>query len=128
MNFKLPTQRLKNNQVFEICDIDPYYVTYEQLKKIGPAKMVHLVQLHYSQPYTCNLLKEWNNNKPIYEKTTLSPEQFTEEELDELKDYFEAFIKDIDEHFKIKNFFMHEWYYPIRNKIIWRLRKLRKRK
>ena len=37
-------------------------------------------------------------------------------------DYIKRFIQDVDDHFKTWNFFMFEWYYPIRNKAhrIWK--------
>jgi hypothetical protein len=33
--FKLPTKKLKDSQMFEICDFPSYYVTYGYIKKKG---------------------------------------------------------------------------------------------
>lgn len=126
-NFKLPTKRLKNNQVFEICDLNPYYVRYEELTRLGVDKIVQLVKEHYLKDYETNMFDGFDEDKePIYTKRVIEGKEYTEEQLNELKGYLNQFIEDVDEHFKWKNFFRYEWYYPIRNKIIWKLRDLRK--
>ena len=91
--FKLPTKRLKNNQVFEICDLQNYYISYRELDELGVDVVVDQVKKFYSKSNS-------------------------EEEFEELKGYLLAFMDDVDDHFKWKNFFKYEWYYPFRNKII----------
>ncbi len=104
--FKLPTKRLKNNQVFEICDLQNYYVSYRELDELGVDVVVDQVKKFYSDEL------QWFKTEEKYKKTV------TEEEFEELKGYLLAFIDDVDDHFKWKNFFKYEWYYPFRNKII----------
>ena len=55
------------------------------------------------------------------EKET-AKEKPTEKEMMMMYDYIKRFIQDVDDHFKTWNFFMFEWYYPIRNKAhrIWK--------
>lgn len=103
LEYKFPTKKLKHEQCFEICDYNPYYVTYGDLKERGIKQVVKEVQDFYK------------NEKRI-----------------QLSDYTKLrwqlvrFMTDIDDHFKWKNFFMHEWYYPIRNEIIFWFRKQKK--
>ena len=128
MNFKLPTKRLKNNQVFEICDFNPYYVRYEELTRLGKDKIVQLVKEHYLKDYESTMFDGFDEDKkPIYTKHVIEGKEYTEDQLNELKGYLNKFIEDVENHFKWKNFFRYEWYYPIRNKIVWRLRDLRKK-
>lgn len=95
--FKLPTQRLKDNQVFEICDFEPYYVKYDMIQKLGTKKITQIVQQHY-------------------QKET-PPKTYTQEELDELERYLKEFVKDVDKQFQFKNFFYYSWLLPIKRKI-----------
>mgnify|MGYP000961934820 FL=1 len=106
--FKLPIKRLKNNQVFEICDLMSYYVTYGELYDIGVDNVIKEIKSFYSKSYDLTLM----GDKVPFKKDV------TKEEFEELKGYLLAFMDDIDDHFKWKNFFKYEWYYPFRNKII----------
>lgn len=96
-DYKLPTNRLKNNQVFEICDDPSYHTTYGDIKKYGTEQIISEVILTYA------------NDKKI------PP---THEELDELEGYLKRFVDDVDTHFKLTVFFRYEWYYPFRNKVL----------
>lgn len=128
MNFKLPTKRLKKNQVFEICSFNPYYIRYDDLVRLGSDKITQLVEEHYKKESYHDIIDgKDTNGEFIYKKTKINGKLYSEEELGELKEYLNKFIKDVDDHFKWKNFFLYEWYYPMRNKIIWRLRDLRKK-
>jgi hypothetical protein len=95
--FKWPTKQLKRKQVFEICDMRPFFISYGDLEDDGLGKIINRVKRFYKRTRP--------NNKP------------TEEQLRELMDYIEEWRKDVDRHFKFSTFMLYEWYYPIRNKI-----------
>jgi len=98
--YKWPTQKLKNSQVFEICDIPSYCITYDDLVNKSRSKVLHEVKKHFDDKVT------WD-------------------ELSELQEYFSEFIRDVDEHFQLWEFFKYEWYYPTRNEINWKIRKIK---
>lgn len=102
---KLPTRRLKRKQVFEICDLPSYFVTYGEIKDKGIPAIIDDIRLFYDYPHG-----DWPAKKP------------TEKEMMDMYDYINRFIKDVDDHFKPQNFFLYEWYYPYKNKVhrIWR--------
>lgn len=99
--FKLPTKKLKNTQTFEICDYPSYGVTYGDLKKKGLKKVVKEIQEFYKDK----------------KETELS-------DYTRLRWYLILFMDDIDDHFRWRNFFYYEWYIPIRNFFIWKLKKI----
>lgn len=101
--FTFPTQSRKNTQTFEICDLVTYYVTYGELDELGVDIVIDQIREFYSKQY------KWSLGD--YKKDV------TEEELEELKGYLLQFMNDIDDHFRWKNYFKYEWYYPLRNKI-----------
>lgn len=106
--FTFPTQSRKNKQTFEICDLMSYYVNYGELDDIGVDNAIKEIKSFYSKSYDLTLM----GDKVPFKKDV------NEEEFEELKGYLLAFIDDVDDHFKWKNFFKYEWYYPFRNKII----------
>ena len=91
--YRLPTKKLKYNQVFAICDFPSYNITYGDLMTKDLYTITQEVREYY---------KEKNP---------------TNEELGELADYLMRFVDDVNDHFKWKNFFTYEWYYPLRNKL-----------
>ena len=103
--YKWPTQRLKDNQVFEICDIPSYFITYSDLKSRSRREILLEIEGCFAE----------DKRKPTWD------------ELLELQDYFDRFIKDVDDHFKFWTFMKYEWYYPFRNKFIFKYRKLKQR-
>jgi len=104
--FKLPTKKLKDGQVFEICDDPSMYITYGELKKDFKGRVKEIEKF-----YTNNYPK-----KPTFQQ------------MGEMRKYLLEFIWDIDDHFKWNKFFLYEWYYPVRKKIIWKWRTLTKTK
>jgi hypothetical protein len=108
-SFKLPTKKLKNSQVFEICDFPSYCVTYGELMNNGLFDTLDDIKKFYSKDH----LYDVNSNSVYKAKNP------TNEEMDELCMYLIRFIEDVDDHFKWFNFFKYEWYYPLRNKIKW---------
>ena len=124
-DFKFPSKRLKYEQCFEICDFPSYNIYYYEIKIYGIDKIIKNVEEFYSKSHNINKFKDFSkeNKKPIYEKTTYNPKNPTKEELQELKGYILEWVKDVDDHFKFKTFFLYNWYYPIRNKIKNKLKK-----
>ena len=83
------------------------------------------VKEFYSKSYEVNLLTSFDENKnPIYTLQNTTVNIPTKEELTELKTYLINFKEDIDNHFKFWNFMKFEWYYPIRNKFFFKIKKL----
>lgn len=97
--FKLPTQKLKNCQTFQIFDMPGTKITYGELMDKGIYMILQDVRDVYLGEY------------------------ITEEEIFELKMYLLEFMVDVDNHFRWFTFFRYEWYYPIRNKIVWTFKK-----
>ena len=107
--FKLPTKKLKNQQVFEICDFPSYCVTYEELTSNGLFETLDDIKKFYSRDHSYGV-----DPDSVYKAK--NP---TNEEMQELGVYLIKFVEDVDDHFKWINFFKYEWYYPLRNKIKW---------
>jgi hypothetical protein len=121
--FKWPTKELKNAQVFHICDYPSYSITYGELKEKGGLAILKDVVEFYSKSHPVKLFKDFDSNgEVIYEDTMTEPKNITKSDLSELSYYFQQFIEDIDQHFELGTFLMHEWYYPIRNKISWKIK------
>ena len=89
--FKLPTRRLKRNQVFEVADYESYQISYGDIQDKSMATII-------------------SKAKELYPEATW-------EELMELQSYILQFKQDVDNRFKRKTFFLFEWWYPIRNKV-----------
>lgn len=117
MEFQWPTKKLKNSQVFEICDFPSYHITYGELKSKDWRTIIKEIKRFYKRPHPGKLLGADGKGKLVYNPTTYSPKNPTAQELNELIEYFKAFIKDVDDHFKFWTFIRFEWYYPIINKI-----------
>lgn len=106
--YKWPTKKLKDQQVFEICDFPSYHVTYGELKRDFKSVVKEIEKL-YSQSNG-----EYHSKKVTFEQMT------------EMRGYLLRFMSDVDEHFEWKTFFLYEWYYPIRNEIYWKWEELTK--
>ena len=117
---KLPTKKLKHQQVFEICDFPSYYITYGEIKRNGITKIIHEVREFYSKEHK----KEGpsfldKDSLGSFVEVTYSPKNPSIKELQELETYLYAFVDDVDTHFELFNFFYYEWYITIRNRIYW---------
>lgn len=113
--FKLPTQKLKHKQTFEICDFPSYYITYGDIKEKGLTQILREVEEFYTKG---NGAQESTQHGLVL-NANKNP---TKAQMSELRSYLQSFVKDVDEHFSWKNFFKYEWYYPIRNKIYFLVR------
>jgi hypothetical protein len=125
--FKLPTARLKNNQVFEICDFRKnIFFTYKEIAEDVDACIEQVVE-YYSKPFEGKMLKSIDpDGEAAYEDVVHEPVIYSQAELEELRGYMLDFKQDIDEHFRLKQFFLLEWYYPIRNSILYKLESWKK--
>jgi hypothetical protein len=112
--FKLPTQRLKNNQCFEICDFGGINFFYKDINE-DIDKCISMVVQNYSEEKETGIFSGFDKNKmAIYKKTILPIRTFSDEELGELKGYMLEFKEDMDNYFKWKNFFYMYWFIPIK--------------
>ncbi len=93
MEYKLPTRKLKYSQTFQIVGAPTYYVTYGELKTKPIEQII----------------------EEIIKACEADEVKATQEEINELKTYLIRFQKDVDDSFKWNNFFLYEWWYPIRN-------------
>lgn len=119
LEFKLPTKKLKNQQVFEICDFPSYGITYEELKTKDWRTIIKEIKRYYKRPHQGQIFDNFDiDGEAVYKPHTYPTKNPTAKELNELVDYFKAFVEDVDDHFKFWNFIRYEWYYPIRNKVI----------
>lgn len=113
--YKWPTKKLKDAQVFEVCGFPSAHVTYGELKRDFKA-CVKYIEETYSKSDELELednTVEWKPLKPTFQQMT------------EMRGYLLRFMSDVDEHFEWKTFFLHEWYYPIRNEIYWKWKELK---
>lgn len=115
--FKWPTKKIKNEQTFRICDSPDYIVTYGELMRKGLDTVLSEIAAYYRRDCTETVIKEGKNGLPRYHSVAHRGKHPTDEEVEELSLYLLEFIQDVDEHFKWKNFFAYEWYYPLKNKI-----------
>jgi hypothetical protein len=110
--YKLPTQDLKDSQVFQICDIPSFDIKYGDIRKKGINEILNEIKEFYSKPHEVHLLFSKEN-----EGFLTSPRFPSYEEMEELKGYIIEFVKDVDEYFIYTNFFIEEWYKPLMKKI-----------
>lgn len=113
MRYRLPNRKIKFAQTFDICDFPSYHITYGELVKKGISKVVAEVKEFYSKEHQGQV---WYGGG--YQPTVFKAKNPTEDELVELAGYLREFMTDVDDHFKLKNFFLYEWYYPLRNKFL----------
>lgn len=115
--YKLPTRKLQYDQVFTICGIPGYDVTYGDLVFKRMSGVLDEIKTFYSKPYTGNMLVDIIEGECIYEEKTIPGRTYTEEEMMELMRYLYEFIDDVDASFRFKTFFYENWWIPFRNRI-----------
>ena len=127
--YKWPTKKLKDNQVFEICDMPSYHITYGELTTRSRSAILHEIEEHFAQDFEYRGFDyDEESGKLVRGETKIQKgKRPTWEELNELQEYFSQFIKDVDDHFRFWTFIKYEWYYPFRNKFIFKYRKLKER-
>ena len=122
MKYKLPTQDLKNEQLFEICDFPSYYVSYGSLKIKGIDNTLKEVRAFYSQNHPGMIFDGLVNGKITHKETIFEAKNHSDEEIEELRGYLKKFIGDVDNYFKFWNFMYCEWYLEF-----WRQKYIRKK-
>lgn len=115
--FRLPTKKLRHSQVFEICGIPEYQVTYGDLMTKDIGTILDQVKTYFLQPIKKDMLVDIVDGEWIYEEKELPGVTYTEQEMMELMGYLNEFTKDVSNSFKLKTFFYENWYLPIRNKV-----------
>lgn len=92
MKYKLPTNKLKNKQTFQIYDVPSYYVTYGYIKENGIGKVLDEINAFYRK-----------NGKKI-----------KEDNLMKLMLNIKSFVTSVDNSFKLRSFFHDNWILPIK--------------
>ena len=98
---KFPTRKEKRKQMFMIHDYPTYIISYGDLQDKGMGKIWDDIRLFY-----------WTDTEEFKAKKP------SETEMHELMQYIFQWEKDVNEYFKLLNFINHEWYIPLRNKIL----------
>lgn len=94
-----PKSNRPNDQVFEICELGPgLQFTYAQLKS-DIDDCLEQVKEHYSKAHEGKILTDWNDGGPVYEPTVFGPNIVSKAELEELRAYMLAFMKEIKEKY-----------------------------
>jgi hypothetical protein len=124
--YSLPSRKLKESQVFEICDFPSYFITYKDAKD-NLDEILKDIKEYYSKDHPGKMFKDMVDGVPVYEDVVWPAKNPTDEEMEELRGYILQFIDDVDEQFMPSKWFMYQWYYPFRNKIIWGIRDLKKK-
>ena len=125
--YTLPSKKLKEKQVFEICDFPCYFITYKDLKERLMDDILKEIKEYYSKDHPGKMFKDMVDGVPVYEDGVWPAKNPTDEQMEELRGYLLQFKDDVDNHFMPRRWFMYEWYYPFRNKIIWKIRDIKKK-
>ena len=114
--FKLPTKKLKYNQVFEICDMPSFRLTYGELQDKGMYSVLEEIKVFYNKDHSGNIFAGFVDGVATYEHMNYVAKEPNILEMLELTEYIRRWEEDVDEHFKFINFIKYEWYYPLKNK------------
>jgi hypothetical protein len=114
-DFRWPTKQLRDSQLFEICGIPSYTISYGEIIEKGIPVILREVHDYYNQTHACSLLDGWDEQrKPLYSPTTILAQSFTESELQELGEYIAQFASDVEHNFQYINFIKKYWWHVIR--------------
>jgi hypothetical protein len=108
--YQFPSQKLKNEERFEICDFPSYLVSYGTIKNKGIDVVLNEVKEYYSKEHHGRIFDGFVDGKIHYKDGVFDVKNPTYEQILELKGYLEEFIKDVDDWYKWKNYFYYEWY------------------
>lgn len=116
--YKWPTKKLKNNQVFQICDFPSFTFTYGKLKKVGIDGITAKVQKFYSKNHRAQIpSREWKSDEIVYNDVEYKAKKPSNDEIIELVGYIKAWEDDVDNHFRFWTFIKREWWVPTLMKI-----------
>ena len=93
MHFKLPTNKLKNKQVFQIYDVPSYSVTYGDIKDKGISKVLDEISSFYNK----------HKKRP------------KEKDMMMLMTYIRHFENNVNKEFILPTFLYNNWIQPIKN-------------
>ena len=122
--YKWPTKNLKRSQIFEICDMPSYRITYGDLVDRSRSSVLHEIEEHFAKDFEWNDLEFVDGKLEPGETTIIKGRRPTWEELHQLQDYIARFIRDVDNHFQTWEFFKYEWIIPIYHKIYRKIKKI----
>lgn len=90
----------KKEQIFEICDIPSYLVTYREIVEDVDG-VIARVKEFYSKPHEGSIFSGRNEEtgKLEFEPCTWEAKNPSDEELEELKGYMLKFVEDVDEYY-----------------------------
>ena len=114
-NFRWPTKQLRNAQLFEICGVPSYTISYGEIIEKGIPAILHEIHEYYNQPYSTSLLEAWDDQaRPLYVPHQVPAVNYTDEEMQELGQYIANFVSDVEHTFRFSNFITKYWWYPFR--------------
>ena len=119
----------KEDQIFEICDSHSYFITYREIVQ-DVDKVLQQVKEFYGVDRPGQIFDGIDEETGLFKYTdwVYPAKNPTDDELAELREYLLEFVADMDNYFKPLNWLKYEVYYPIRNKILWWYRGLKKKK
>lgn len=116
-NYKLPTRKLKRQQIFEICDLPSFRFTYGELEDNQMRGIISKVKRYYNRPHNGQMFKEWKDGVPVYYETIYPAKKPTDDELRELMEYIRKWQIDVDKRFEFWTFVKYEWYAPAKRQV-----------
>jgi hypothetical protein len=116
LSYKWPTNELKRSQVFEICDMPSFRLTYGELQDKGMTSILEEINTFYNKDHSGNIFTGFIDGVSTYEPMNYVAKEPNILEMLELTEYIRRWEADVDEHFKFINFIKYEWYYPLKNK------------
>jgi len=116
LSYKWPTNELKRSQVFEICDMPSFRLTYGELQDKGMTSILEEINTYYNKDHSGNMFAGFVDGVATYEPMNYVAKEPNILEMLELTEYIRRWEVDVDEHFKFINFIKYEWYYPLKNK------------
>ena len=116
LSYKWPTNELKRSQVFEICDMPSFRLTYGELQDKGMTSILEEINTFYNKDHSGNIFAGFVDGVSTYEPMNYVAKEPNILEMLELTEYIRRWEADVDEHFKFINFIKYEWYYPLKNK------------
>ena len=123
LRYKWPTNKLKRSQVFQICDMPSFHLTYGELQDKGMYSVLEEIKAFYNKDHSGDMFAGFVDGVATYEHMNYVAKEPNAKEMLELIEYIRRWEEDVDNDFKLRNFIKYEWYYPLRNKFIFKYKK-----
>ena len=123
LRYKWPTNKLKRSQVFQICDMPSFHLTYGELQDKGMYSVLEEIKAFYNKDHSGDMFVGFVDGVATYEPMNYVAKEPNAKEMLELIEYIRRWEEDVDNDFKLRNFIKYEWYYPLRNKFIFKYKK-----